>query len=78
MLYTGMLQGAMDGGTTKHQRQRQRQRIFTKRTLLYQIIQTYYPEFLGYMESQGKALPNLYASYTLPEARTPPQTNLFG
>ena len=26
-------------------------------TLLYQIIETYYPEFLDYMESQGKALP---------------------
>ena len=26
-------------------------------TLLYQIIETYYPEFLGYMESQGKTLP---------------------
>lgn len=26
-------------------------------TLLYQIIETYYPEFLNYMESQGKALP---------------------
>ena len=29
-----------------------------ERTLLYQIIETYYPEFLGYMESQGKTLPN--------------------
>jgi len=27
-------------------------------TLLYQIIETHYPEFLGYMESQGKTLPN--------------------
>ena len=27
-------------------------------TLLYQIIETRYPEFLGYMESQGKTLPN--------------------
>ena len=26
-------------------------------TLLYQIIETYYPEFLTYMESQGKTLP---------------------
>ena len=26
-------------------------------TLLYQIIETYYPEFLAYMESQGKILP---------------------
>ena len=26
-------------------------------TLLYQIIETYYPEFLDYMESQSKALP---------------------
>ncbi len=26
-------------------------------TLLYQIIETYYPEFLTYMESQGKILP---------------------
>ena len=25
-------------------------------TLLYQIIETYYPEFLAYMESQGKDL----------------------
>ncbi len=28
-----------------------------KLTLLYQIIVTYYPEFLTYMESQGKTLP---------------------
>ena len=26
-------------------------------TLLYQIIETYYPEFLTYMESHGKTLP---------------------
>ena len=26
-------------------------------TLLYQIIETYHPEFLDYMESQGKTLP---------------------
>ena len=26
-------------------------------TLLYQIIETYYPDFLAYMESQGKTLP---------------------
>ena len=26
-------------------------------TLLYQIIEAYYPEFLDYMESQGKTLP---------------------
>ena len=26
-------------------------------TLLYQIIETYYPEFLTYVESQGKTLP---------------------
>ena len=25
-------------------------------TLLYQIIEKYYPEFLDYMESQGKTL----------------------
>ena len=27
-------------------------------TLLYKIIETYYPEFLDYMESQGKTLPS--------------------
>ena len=26
-------------------------------TLLYQIVETYYPEFLDFMESQGKTLP---------------------
>jgi hypothetical protein len=26
-------------------------------TLRYQIVETYYPEFLDYMESQGKTLP---------------------
>ena len=26
-------------------------------TLLYQIIETYYPDFLDYMESQGQTLP---------------------
>ena len=29
-----------------------------EQTLLYQIIETYYPEFLSYMKSQGKTLPN--------------------
>ena len=28
-----------------------------KLTLLYQIVESYYPEFLDYMESQGKTLP---------------------
>jgi hypothetical protein len=32
-------------------------RYQTKLTLLYQIVETYYPEFLDYMESQGKPLP---------------------
>jgi hypothetical protein len=26
-------------------------------TLRYQIVKTYYPEFLDYMENQGKTLP---------------------
>jgi hypothetical protein len=26
-------------------------------TLRYQIVETYYPEFLDYMENQGKTLP---------------------
>lgn len=26
-------------------------------TLLYQIVETYYPEFLDYMGNQGKTLP---------------------
>ena len=28
-----------------------------KLTLLYQIVETYYPEILDYMENQGKTLP---------------------
>jgi len=27
-------------------------------TLLYQIIETHYPEFIDYMDGQGKTLPN--------------------
>jgi len=32
-------------------------RYQTELTLLYQIVETHYPEFLDYMESQGKILP---------------------